>query len=92
MDVSLSGILTSTEAYTTDKRFRPNGPSDDDGEDIITPQDLCFSLQETVYAMLVEITERAMAHIGNKEVLIVGGVGCAYGVPKTSTALELIRW
>jgi N6-L-threonylcarbamoyladenine synthase len=45
--------------------------------DIITPEDLCFSLQETVFAMLVEITERAMAHIGSKEVLIVGGVGCA---------------
>lgn len=44
-------------------------------EDIITPQDLCFSLQETVFAMLVEITERAMAHVGGKEVLIVGGVG-----------------
>eukprot|EP00918_Siedleckia_nematoides_P072571 GHVU01158407.1.p2 GENE.GHVU01158407.1~~GHVU01158407.1.p2 ORF type:complete len:272 (+),score=36.78 GHVU01158407.1:3989-4804(+) len=38
--------------------------------------DLCFSLQETVFAMLVEITERAMAHTGNNEVLIVGGVGC----------------
>jgi len=77
MDVSLSGILTSTEAYTQDKRFRVN-PSDSSGanEDIITPQDLCFSLQETVFAMLVEITERAMAHIGSKEVLIVGGVGC----------------
>ena len=45
-------------------------------EDIITPADLCFSLQETVFAMLVEITERAMAHVGGKEVLIVGGVGC----------------
>lgn len=44
-------------------------------EDIITPADLCFSLQETVFAMLVEITERAMAHVGGKEVLIVGGVG-----------------
>ncbi|KAL1952110.1 hypothetical protein VTO73DRAFT_1259 [Trametes versicolor] len=76
MDISLSGILTSTEAYTYDKRFRPGGPSAEDGEDIITPQDLCFSLQETVFAMLVEITERAMAHIGSKEVLIVGGVGC----------------
>ncbi|KAI0361792.1 peptidase M22 glycoprotease [Trametes cingulata] len=76
MDISLSGILTSTEAYTLDKRFRPNGPTEGDSEDIITPQDLCFSLQETVFAMLVEITERAMAHIGSKEVLIVGGVGC----------------
>lgn len=45
-------------------------------EDVITPADLCFSLQETVFAMLVEITERAMAHVGGKEVLIVGGVGC----------------
>ncbi|KAH8100597.1 peptidase M22 glycoprotease [Cristinia sonorae] len=75
MDVSLSGILTSTEAYTLDKRFRPDCLAAE-GEDVITPQDLCFSLQETVFAMLVEITERAMAHIGSKEVLIVGGVGC----------------
>jgi len=75
MDISLSGILTATEAYTYDKKFR-SSQSPSDGEDIITPADLCFSLQETVYAMLVEITERAMAHIGSKEVLIVGGVGC----------------
>ena len=26
--------------------------------------------------MLVEITERAMAHCNSREVLIVGGVGC----------------
>jgi N6-L-threonylcarbamoyladenine synthase len=38
--------------------------------------DLCFSLQENIFAMLVEITERAMAHVGAAEVLIVGGVGC----------------
>jgi N6-L-threonylcarbamoyladenine synthase len=77
MDVSLSGILTSTEAYTLDSRFRLDGkPKDENDFDIITTADLCFSLQETVFAMLVEITERAMAHIGSKEVLIVGGVGC----------------
>uniref|UniRef100_A0A7N8XYI8 N(6)-L-threonylcarbamoyladenine synthase n=1 Tax=Mastacembelus armatus TaxID=205130 RepID=A0A7N8XYI8_9TELE len=35
-----------------------------------------LSLQETVFSMLVEITERAMAHCGSHEVLIVGGVGC----------------
>lgn len=71
----MSGVLTATEAYVQDKRYR-EAPSADE-EDVITPQDLCFSLQETVYAMLVEITERAMAHIGSKEVLIVGGVGSA---------------
>ena len=77
MDISLSGILTAIEAYTQDKRFRPDGlPKFTDDQDIITPADLCFSLQETVFSMLVEITERAMAHIGSKEVLIVGGVGC----------------
>jgi N6-L-threonylcarbamoyladenine synthase len=41
-----------------------------------TPADLCFSLQETIFAMLVEITERAMAHCCAPDVLIVGGVGC----------------
>jgi N6-L-threonylcarbamoyladenine synthase len=76
MDVSLSGILTSVEAYTSDRRYRPQCEPSEESEDIITPADLCFSLQETVFSMLVEITERAMAHIGSKEVLIVGGVGC----------------
>lgn len=75
MDISLSGILTSVEAYVTDKRYRQDLHNGSDG-DIITPADLCFSLQENIYAMLVEITERAMAHIGSKEVMIVGGVGC----------------
>jgi hypothetical protein len=42
----------------------------------LTVGDLCFSLQETIFAMLVEITERAMAHADTSEVLIVGGVGC----------------
>jgi N6-L-threonylcarbamoyladenine synthase len=55
-----------------------SGDEVDDEFDIITPEDLCFSLQETVFAMLVEITERAMAHIGSKEVLVVGGVGCRH--------------
>ncbi|KAG8737815.1 putative tRNA threonylcarbamoyladenosine biosynthesis protein kae1 [Ceratobasidium sp. 414] len=75
MDVSLSGLLTATEAYTLDKRFKPDAESNET-DHTITPADLCFSLQETVFAMLVEITERAMAHVGSKEVLIVGGVGC----------------
>ncbi|KAG8943631.1 putative tRNA threonylcarbamoyladenosine biosynthesis protein kae1 [Tulasnella sp. 419] len=77
MDLALSGILTAIELYTTDKRFRPALDAEDNGQDdIMTPADLCFSLQENVFAMLVEITERAMAHVGSKEVLIVGGVGC----------------
>jgi N6-L-threonylcarbamoyladenine synthase len=60
MDVSFSGILSFIEGISAQH----------------SPEDLCYSLQETVFAMLVEITERAMAHVGSTEVLIVGGVGC----------------
>ncbi|TPX69145.1 hypothetical protein SpCBS45565_g02630 [Spizellomyces sp. 'palustris'] len=66
MDVSFSGILSYIETLST--THLKSGKC--------TAEDLCFSLQETVFAMLVEITERAMAHIGSSEVLIVGGVGC----------------
>jgi tRNA A37 threonylcarbamoyltransferase TsaD len=37
-------------------------------------EDLAFSTQETVFAMLTEATERAVAHIGKNEVLLTGGV------------------
>ncbi|KAI5452968.1 putative tRNA threonylcarbamoyladenosine biosynthesis protein kae1 [Naganishia albida] len=84
MDVTLSGLLTATEQYTQDPRYRGPQANLAPGEDedpanadkIITMEDLCFTLQETVFAMLVEITERAMAHVGSGDVLIVGGVGC----------------
>lgn len=62
MDVSFSGILTYIEKLV------------DEGQ--VTPEDLCYSLQETIFAMLVETTERALAHTGATHVLIVGGVGC----------------
>jgi N6-L-threonylcarbamoyladenine synthase len=66
MDVSFSGILSYIEA-TAEEKLKNNE---------CTPADLCYSLQETLFAMLVEITERAMAHCDIKDVLIVGGVGC----------------
>ncbi|BFZ56773.1 putative tRNA threonylcarbamoyladenosine biosynthesis protein kae1 [Savitreella phatthalungensis] len=66
MDVSFSGILASIETLAQKQYMSKHA---------ITPDDLCFSLQETLFAMLVEITERAMAHTGASQVLIVGGVG-----------------
>lgn len=42
----------------------------------ITLQDLCFSLQEVIFSMLTEVTERAMAHCETNDVIIVGGVAC----------------
>lgn len=37
--------------------------------------DTCYSLQETAFAMCVEVTERALSLTGKNEVLLVGGVG-----------------
>ncbi len=37
-------------------------------------QNLCYSAQETAFSELVEATERAISHIGKKEVLLTGGV------------------
>ena len=65
MDVSFSGILAAVDIMARDMDKLQ-----------VTAADLCFSLQETIFAMLVEITERAMAHVGSEQVLIVGGVGC----------------
>jgi N6-L-threonylcarbamoyladenine synthase len=67
MDVSFSGILTTIEQIAKERLGKDDG---------VTQDALCYSLQETVFAMLVEITERAMAHTGQSDVLIVGGVGC----------------
>lgn len=62
MDVSFSGILSNVrDKITDDEQMR---------------YDLCYSLQETMFSALVEITERVMAFNNSKEVLIVGGVGC----------------
>ena len=38
-------------------------------------EDVCYSFQENAFAMLVEVTERALAHTGKEEVLLAGGVG-----------------
>ena len=92
MDCSFSGILSAAELLAAQmyeqqrerekKKLEEKGEGGDVGEEdgiLLTPEDLCFSLQETVFAMLVEITERAMAHVGSSQVLIVGGVGATSG-------------
>ena len=76
MDCSFSGILASVNILAERLSQEPSSWMDDLSGEVITQDDLCFSLQETVFAMLVEITERAMAHVGSSQVLIVGGVGC----------------
>lgn len=76
MDLSMSGILAHIDEIAKEL-FKEGGKKLKDAEtdEPITAEDLCFSLQETLFAMLVEITERAMAHVQSNQVLIVGGVG-----------------
>lgn len=76
MDCSFSGILARIDELAGLLEKQPEGLVDAVSGEKVTREDLCFSLQETVFAMLVEITERAMAHVGSTQVLIVGGVGC----------------
>jgi len=61
MDVAFSGILTNLKQKL------------EKGEKI---EDLAYSLQETVFAMLIETGERALAHINKSELLLGGGVAC----------------
>ena len=77
MDCSFSGILAGVDGLAGRMtKGELTVMSEEGKEEFVTKEDLCFSLQETVFAMLVEITERAMAHVGSSQVLIVGGVGC----------------
>lgn len=62
MDLSFSGILTAAlQQYEKGEKL----------------EDICHSMQETCYAMLTEVTERALAHTGKSEVLLTGGVAAS---------------
>ncbi len=59
MDLSFSGLLTAAlRKYEV-------------GESL---EDVCYSLQETAFSMVVEVTERALAHAKKREVMLCGGV------------------
>ncbi len=58
MDLTFSGVLTAAKRLV--------------GK--VNKNDLAYSFQETVFAMLVEVSERALAHTKKKELMLVGGV------------------
>ncbi len=59
MDLSFSGLMT--EAV---RKYRQGAKL----------EDLAYSLQETAFAALVEVTERAVAHTEKRELMLTGGV------------------
>jgi len=62
MDVAFSGMLTNLKQKIESQKYDIN--------------DLAYSLQEIAFAMLIETSERALAHTGKSELLLGGGVGC----------------
>lgn len=62
MDQSFTGIVTECK-----KKYK-------EGE---KKGDICYSFVETVFSMLTEVTERALAHTDKSEVLLTGGVAAS---------------
>lgn len=71
MDLSFSGLLTAAKHLLKEGK---------------TLSDVSFSLQEVAFAMLTEVTERALAHTKKKDVLLTGGVAA------NKRLQEMIRW
>lgn len=62
MDVNFAGMQTRIDTIINSKRE--------------TTENICFSLQEHAFAMLLEVSERALAHTGKTQLLLGGGVAC----------------
>ncbi len=60
MDFSFSGIMSAAKQLY------------DEGEPV---ENVCRGLQETIFAMLTEVTERALSLTGTDELVLGGGVG-----------------
>ena len=64
MDLSFSGLYTAAKYLLQSEDYNKK----------YSLEDIAFSLQETAFGMLTEVTERALAHTEKKEVLLTGGV------------------
>ncbi len=59
MDTAFAGLVTKCESLVKKG---------------VKKEDLCFSFQETAFAMMTEVAERALAYSQKKELLLIGGV------------------
>jgi len=61
MDLAFSGLLTATKKKIGKEKT----------------EDLIYSFMHTAYAMLLEVTDRALSYTKKKEVLVIGGVAAS---------------
>jgi N6-L-threonylcarbamoyladenine synthase len=59
-DVTFSGILSAAKRLNSTSKY--------------TNEDMCYSIQQTAFAMITEAVERALSATEKKELLLVGGV------------------
>jgi N6-L-threonylcarbamoyladenine synthase len=59
-DVTFSGLLSAAKRLISTNKY--------------SNEDICYSLQETSFAMITEAVERALSATEKKELLVVGGV------------------
>jgi len=71
-DVTYSGILSAAKRLISTNKY--------------SNEDMCYSIQETAFAMITEAVERALSATEKKELLVVGGVSAN---KKLSSMLKL---
>jgi|TARA_B110000263_G_scaffold108035_1_gene94394 universal protein Kae1 len=76
MDLSFSGMLTAAQQLLND------------GKPLAQ---VCWSLQEHAFSSCIEVTERALAHLGKTEILLGGGVACNSRIREMSVLMSLER-
>ena len=59
-DVTFSGLLSAAKILISTNKY--------------SNEDICYSIQETAFAMITEAVERALSATEKKELLVVGGV------------------
>jgi N6-L-threonylcarbamoyladenine synthase/protein kinase Bud32 len=79
MDFSFSGIMSAAKQAVDEGGSASDasgGQSDEHGEsDGVSVDDVCRGLEETIFGMLTEVSERALSLTGADELVLGGGVG-----------------
>ncbi|MFC7018367.1 MULTISPECIES: bifunctional N(6)-L-threonylcarbamoyladenine synthase/serine/threonine protein kinase [Haloarcula] len=79
MDFSFSGIMSAAKQAVGDGVSASNASGGSSGErrasDGVPVEDVCRGLEETIFAMLTEVSERALSLTDADELVLGGGVG-----------------
>jgi tRNA A37 threonylcarbamoyltransferase TsaD len=76
MDVNFGGLLTHVKKIINLKKDDLKNKKLNQKSFDQFKADLCYSVQEIVFSMLLEVSERALAHCDKNELLLGGGVAC----------------